>query len=121
MGPTTEASAPTTDADTSSGWRISSPGTRARRDENRGRAWLLVSFVLCPCHLPVTLGVVAAVAGGTAVGAALTASLWRLGALMGVLYALALWRGFHHLRRAERSSCETDACEVSWSDVVHSG
>lgn len=120
MSTIAEAHAPTEPP--SSGWRSAAPGdTASRRSENRGRAWLLISFLLCPCHLPVTLGVIAAVAGGTAIGAALTASLWRLGVVVGILYALALWRGFHHLRRAQRSSCETDACEVSWSDVVSSG
>jgi mercuric ion transport protein len=90
----------------------------ARRAENRGRLWLVVSYLLCPCHLPVTLGLVAAAAGGTAIGAALTANAWRFGAVLAVLYGLALWRGFHHLRRAEAAAAEQGpACTTRWCET----
>ena len=99
------------------GWRLAPKADReARRAENRGRFWLVVSHVLWPCHLPVTMTLVVAAAGGTAVGAALTASMWRLGAVLAALYALALWRGFHHLRRAKAAgeagrTCTPEGCD----------
>jgi hypothetical protein len=62
------------------------------------------------------MGLVVAVAGGSAVGAALTASMWRLGLLLGVLYALALWRGFHHLRRAKAAVEPDTTCSTPWCE-----
>ena len=37
----------------------------------RGVAWVIGAFVLCPCHLPITLWVAAALLSGTAAGAAI--------------------------------------------------
>ena len=34
--------------------------------DRRGIAWVIGSFVLCPCHLPITLAVIAGVLSGTA-------------------------------------------------------
>ena len=87
----------------------------ARRTENRGRLWLVVSFILCPCPLPVTLTLLAMTMGGTAIGSFLTTSSWRLGIIMAVLYGLAVWRGFVHLRRAKAlgiTDCRDGACEI---------
>ena len=39
--------------------------------ERRGLWWLLWSFLLCPCHLPVSLGVLTALLAGTSIGAVL--------------------------------------------------
>jgi cytochrome c biogenesis protein CcdA len=109
---------PTERTSVSRGWRLAPKSNReARRSENRGRFWLVLSYVLCPCHLPVTMALVVAVAGGTAVGAAMTASMWRLGVVMAALYGLALWRGFHHLRRAKATVEASGACETRWCDV----
>ncbi len=91
----------------------------ARAAENRGRVWLVLGFVLCPCHLPLTMGVLGTVVGGGVLGAAVR-DAWMLGTLMAVLYGLTVWRGFVHLRRAkaalapgETLACgPTGACEV---------
>jgi hypothetical protein len=99
------------------GWRLA-PTDRpdARRAENRGRLLLVVSYVLCPCHLPVTMTLLGAAFGGTAAGAYLTADAWRLGILLGLAYALVLWRAFRHLRRAKALAgggpivCTPDGC-----------
>ena len=45
----------------------------AGRLENRGMLWVIGAFVFCPCHLPITLGVLALFLGGTAAGALLGA------------------------------------------------
>lgn len=91
----------------------------ARRDERRGRLWLVGSFVLCPCHLPVTMALIGVALGGTALGSSLAGHSIAVGVVMGTLYAFGVWRGFRHLRRAkarlapgERLSCSTDECTV---------
>lgn len=79
--------------------------------ERRGRAWLIWSFVLCPCHLPVTLGIVGALFGATAVGGFIVSHGWQTGVLLGALYAAGVWRGFGHLRAARRGgSCSSGEC-----------
>jgi mercuric ion transport protein len=99
------------------GWRIAPRDEPdARRAENRGRLWLVLSYLLCPCHLPISMALIATVAGGTAVGAALTANAWRAGTLFTVLYGLALWRGFHHLRRA-KAAVAAGECASGWCEV----
>ena len=42
------------------------------RLERRGVLWMIGAFVFCPCHLPITLGVLALMLGGTAAGALLS-------------------------------------------------
>lgn len=74
----------------------------ARAHEKRGRKWLTLSYVFCPCHLPLVLALLGAVFGGTAFGAALTGNVVRVGVGLGILYAFVLWRGFRQIRRAKR-------------------
>lgn len=100
------------------GWRIATRDqVEARRAENRGRLWLVLSYLLCPCHLPVSLALLGAAFGGTALGSFLTTNSWRTGTILGVLYAAALWRGFTHLRRAKAVAggaldCSDGVCRV---------
>ncbi len=97
------------------GWRLAPKSNHAARQfENRGRLWLVLSWILCPCHLPVTMALFVTLAGGTAIGAALTASAWRLGTVFAALYALALWRGFHHLRQAKAAAEDESECTTGW-------
>ncbi|MEK6710161.1 MAG: mercury resistance protein [Nitrospinota bacterium] len=51
-----------------------------------GKIMLGVAFLACPCHLPIY----AALLGGTALGAALSARLGMTFALMGVVFIVAL-------------------------------
>jgi len=73
------------------------PITLTRR-ENRGLFWLLGAFVICPCHVPLTLGLVATLFAGTAVGVAVSSHPYLVGALLSAawlvatLYALRLLR-----------------------------
>lgn len=69
----------------------------ARRAEQRGRRWLVLSYALCPCHLPLVLALIGAGLGGTALAGA---SRWGVGAVLGTLWVLVLWRGFRQIRRA---------------------
>ena len=52
--------------------------------DRRGVAWVIGSFVLCPCHLPITLAVVAAALSGTAIGALLRGHLYIAGSIISI-------------------------------------
>ena len=97
----------------------------ARARETRGRRWLLLSYLLCPCHLPVTLVALGALAGGTAFGAALTGNAFRVGVALTIAYGLAVWRGLRHIRWAKRIEaaggrvdCAPEGCEIVPADGV---
>lgn len=73
--------------------------------EQRGRWWIFGSFVLCPCHLPLTLGILLSVLGGTAIGGllrdhALTASL-----IITLGWVVGTANGFRLVRHAQRGTC----------------
>lgn len=72
--------------------------------ERRGRAWLLWSFLLCPCHLPLSLGVLTAVLAGTSVGVTLRDHVWVAGTLISVLWIIGTGYGFRLIRQAERAN-----------------
>ena len=74
----------------------------ARSHEKRGRKWLFVSYFLCPCHVPITLALLGALFGGTAIGASLSGNALRIGIVLTTLYAIVLWRGFRQIRRAKQ-------------------
>lgn len=70
--------------------------------ERRGRAWLIWSFLACPCHLPLTLGLLGMVLGGTAVGALLRSNTWLAGGVIAAVWAAGTARGLWLVRKAER-------------------
>jgi hypothetical protein len=70
--------------------------------ERRGRWWLAVSFLFCPCHLPLTLGLLATVGGGTALGGLLRDHGWVAAAVIAATWLAGTARGFTWIRRAER-------------------
>jgi len=93
----------------------------ARRAEQRGRRWLVLSYILCPCHLRLNLALIGTGLGGTAFGARIGANRWAVGAMLTALWVLVLWRGFHQIRRANaleasetepgyRGACLSGAC-----------
>lgn len=65
----------------------------------RGFAWVMGSFVLCPCHLPLTLGLLATVTAGTTFGALLHAHIVVAGVVITTVWAFGLWRGLGLLRQ----------------------
>ena len=77
--------------------------------ERRGRAWLLWSFLLCPCHLPLTLGVLVAVAGGTTLGGFLRDNMLVAGIVISVTWLAGTGYGLWLIRRADRTR---GACPV---------
>ena len=72
--------------------------------DRRGVAWVIGSFVLCPCHLPITLGIVVAVLSGTAIGALIRGHLYIAGAIVSVLWLAGTLHGFNLMRRARIAS-----------------
>jgi hypothetical protein len=75
-----------------------------RQAEHRGVAWIAGAFVICPCHLPITVAVATTVFSGSAVGALIAGYPSITGAVVTVAWAAATWHGLSHLRRASRST-----------------
>lgn len=93
----------TTFEDTMDTARLETSRGDAARLEGRGRWWLAISFLFCPCHLPLTLGLLAGVFGGTALGALLRDHVWVAGTILAVTWLAGTARGLTWIRRAERS------------------
>lgn len=69
---------------------------RPRHTHKRGWPWVAAAVVLCPCHLPLTLGALGGVFGGVVTGNAIW--IW-----VGVTaaFAVALWRAMRRFRGQE--------------------
>ncbi|MDE0805559.1 MAG: hypothetical protein OSA99_19840 [Acidimicrobiales bacterium] len=91
----------------------------ARLHERRGRRWLVLSYLLCPCHIPITLALIGAVLGGSALGAVLTGNAVRVAVVLTSLYGVVLWRGFRQIRIAKRleASGRTLICTPTGCDA----
>jgi MerE protein len=74
----------------------------AGRLEKRGMMWVIGAFVFCPCHLPITLSVLAMLLGGTATGVALRAHPFIAGTIVTTLWVAGTWRGFALVRSAQK-------------------
>jgi hypothetical protein len=79
------------------------------RLERRGRSWLLWSFLFCPCHLPLTLGILAAVLGGTALGAFVRDNALVAGGVLTATWVAGTAYGLRLIRQAQRNG---GACSV---------
>ena len=75
--------------------------------ENRGMLWVAGAFVFCPCHLPITLSVLALLLGGTAAGALLRAHPYVAAAVVTMLWAAGTWRGVRLIRSARAYAART--------------
>jgi MerE protein len=78
--------------------RTCAVGLTASQAENRGLAWVIGSFVLCPCHLPITLAGLALLLSGTAAGALLGGHPIVAGVIITALWLAGTWRGIRYLR-----------------------
>ena len=72
--------------------------------DRRGVAWVIGSFVLCPCHLPITLAVIAGVLSGTALGVLFRNHLFLAGAIISITWLAGTLHGFNLMRRARIDS-----------------
>jgi hypothetical protein len=70
--------------------------------ERRGRRWVLWSFLFCPCHLPLTLTILATLAGSTAAGAVLRTNRLAVGVAVTAIWLVGTARGLLLVRRADR-------------------
>jgi len=79
--------------------------------DRRGVAWIVGSFVLCPCHLPITLGVIVAVLSGTTLGALLRGHLYLAGTIISITWLAGTLHGFNLMRRAriDANTVRTDS------------
>ena len=65
------------------------------------------SFILCPCHLPWTLAILAALFGGSTLGVLVNQYRTATGVVIAVLYFIGVGVGFHYLRQAKaRGACK---------------
>jgi hypothetical protein len=67
-------------------------------------AWLIGALLICPCHLPLTLGLAATVLAGTAAGALVSGHPYVAGAVITSAWLAATWRGIRHLQSARKHS-----------------
>jgi hypothetical protein len=72
--------------------------------ERRGVAWVIGSFVLCPCHLPITLWAIGLILSGTAIGALFRGHLFLAGAIISIMWLAGTLHGFNLMRRARIDS-----------------
>jgi hypothetical protein len=77
--------------------------------ERRGRRWIFGSFALCPCHLPLTLAVLATVFGGTALGALLRDHGLLAGLIISAAWLAGTARGLLLVRMAQKGTCPAPA------------
>lgn len=81
--------------------------------QKRGRTWLVVSFLFCPCHLPVVMAALGVLFGGSAFGALVGRNTLGVGIVFGTIYAVFLAIGFRHLRIATKDiDCGGGECTL---------
>lgn len=73
--------------------------------ERRGRRWIFGSFLLCPCHLPLTLAIVVSLAGGTVIGGLLRDHVVLAGVVISIAWVAGTANGFRLVRHAQRGTC----------------
>ena len=92
---------------------VRAPDADASALERRGRRWLIWSFVFCPCHLPISIAVLAMIFGGTAVGTLISRNTIGVGIAFGVVYVIGVGIGLRHIRRADSiKACRAGSCEI---------
>jgi len=70
--------------------------------ENRGVLCVLGAFAFCPCHLPLTLALLAAVLSGTTAGVLLRDHPLAAAATITAVWGAGTWRGLLYFRAAKR-------------------
>jgi cytochrome c biogenesis protein CcdA len=70
--------------------------------EKRGMAWVVGAFLICPCHLPLTLAAMAAVLSGTAAATVLHQHPYAAGAVVTVTWLAGTLRGVWYFRASQR-------------------
>jgi len=73
------------------------------RLENRGLAWIIGAFAICPCHLPLTLTLIGTLLSGTVVGTLITRHVYVVGGVITLGWLIASWRGLSYIRLARKT------------------
>jgi len=82
---------------------VKGTATGSRREQKRaGRGYLagVVALVTCPCHYPLTLGILAGALGGSALGTFLTANAVWFAAAAAAVFVAALYVAVRYLWRS---------------------
>jgi len=58
------------------------------------------AFLICPCHLPLTLGLAATLLSGTAAGVWLRQHPFVAGSIITAIWLAGTWRGIQYFRSA---------------------
>jgi len=83
------------------------PAEQVPTVQRRGIMWILGAFIICPCHLPFTLGLLATLFGGTTLGLVLQQYPVIAGLIITIVWAAGTWRGFRYLRATNSlKSCQ---------------
>ena len=90
----------TTDGETAEMGQTCSSCRTPEQSENRGMAWVIGAFLICPCHLPLTLWLAATLLSGTVAGAVLRDHVYVAGAVISVTWLVATWHGIRLIRSA---------------------
>jgi hypothetical protein len=69
---------------------------------SKGAAWLIGAFLICPCHLPLTMAFASMVLAGTAAGVLLRAHPLVAGTLITLVWLAASWHGIRLMGRPSR-------------------
>ena len=78
--------------------------------ESKGRLWLFGSFVFCPCHLPLTIAVLATVLSGTGLASMVRDNAVVVGVAVTLVWLGCTAYGFRLLRKARSgAACGTPA------------
>ena len=80
------------------------PTVRKADGTKRGERWLALSFLFCPCHLPWTLGLLALLGGGTALGSWVRGNGVVVGLAVTALWVAGTAKGFLLIRQAEKAA-----------------
>lgn len=68
----------------------------------RGYFLIVTGFLVCPCHLPITLPLLLALTAGTAFGVFLANNVWLIVAVSAAYFVGALALGIHYVGQKER-------------------
>jgi MerE protein len=69
------------------------------RAETRGVAWVAGAFLICPCHLPLTLSLITTALAGTTAGLLVGAHWVAAGIIITLAWLAATWHGIQLMRR----------------------
>ncbi|RED75986.1 hypothetical protein [Cohnella phaseoli] len=83
------------------------------KESKKGWGWGVLAFLTCPCHLVFIIPLLA----GTALGAFLTTYKTAAFIVLGVLFALSLYRVFNKIGQDKTEGQTMDCCHPPRKEV----